>query len=135
MIPMDSFVDFLLRPFVAAMLLSYLVGQVMTRAVFTKERAASKGRWGWFWKWSRKTLALHPVIAGVVVGLAWPGTIEGDYTGGTISGVLYFAAAGGLSVWGHEMIKGLGKEHGIDLDASLPGLSSPPEDPDKTPVP
>ena len=121
---------FLLRPFVAWMILASIIGQVVKTQVFTRKRAFAKGRLQSFWWWGRKTMALHAAAAGAVIGLLWPGTIEAGYEGGTVQGVLYFATAGGLSVWLFEVAKGLAKKKGIDL--KLPGESkTPPAPPEK----
>lgn len=121
---LNSILEFILRPFVGWLILASIVGQVMKTLVFTRERAcAGKG----FWYWGRKTLPLHPVFLGVIIGLVWPGEIDGPrWVGGTLKGVGYFALAGACSVWGYEVVKTLLKKYeGIDLGA-LPGESDKP---------
>ena len=123
----NAVLEILLRPFVAWIILAAIVGQVVKTQIMTRKRAHTKGKFQWFWWWGRKTLPLHPVVIGIVIGLAWPGTIEAGYEGGTIQAALYFGLAGGLSVWAFEVLKGLAKKKGIVL-GDLPGESKkPPE--------
>lgn len=59
-----------------------------------------------FWKIFRMTLPLHPVIAGALLGLLpfmpLPATINAL---GGIVGSLYYAGAGFLSVYGHDIFQ------------------------------
>ena len=112
--------EFVLRPIVGWIILSNLVGQFMKTLVFTRQRAAAAGKLRWLWRWGRRTLPLHPAAAGCLLGLLWPGTIEGDYSGGTLTGVLYFTVGGALSVWAFEVVKGVVKKYqGIDLSPAV----------------
>lgn len=103
--------------------MAMIVGQVMKNAVFTKDQAHKKRKSQWFWWWMRKTLALHPVIAGCIVGLVWHDPVEGaDWP--WIGSVIYFGFFGAISTWLFEVIKGLAKKRGIELNEL--GKSTPP---------
>lgn len=113
---LNAFFDFLLRPCVVWIVLSNLIGQFVKTLVFTKDRAMAPGRWRRFWRFMRRTLPLHPAVAGFLLGLLWPGTIEGSYAGGTLPGALYFAVSGAVSVWAFEVGKGLLRKYeGIEI--------------------
>ncbi len=117
-------------PFFSWLLIAMLIGQVVKNTVWTKKNAIKK-RPHWFWWWGRKTMVLHPVLGGALLGLAWQNP-EGGVEGITAS-MAYFAAAGGLSTWAYEGLKGLAKKKGVDLD--IPGItpSSSPPAPDGDP--
>ena len=104
-------------PFFGAMVMFMIVGQFMTKQVFTKTAHYDK-KPVWFWWWGRKTLPLHPIVAGLGLGFLWnnpePGSVEGA------ASMAYFATSGALSIWLYEMLKGIAKSRGIDL--SLPGV-------------
>jgi hypothetical protein len=108
-------VEILLRPFIAWTVLAGVLGQFAKTQLWTRGRAETASRARWFWRWARKTMPLHPVVAGVFLGLAWPGSIEGSYRGGTLAGAVYFAVAGAVSVWSYEAIKGLARRYGVDV--------------------
>lgn len=118
---LNELIGILLRPVVAWCLLAMVVGQILKTQLWTRERAYRRGRWQWWWWWGRKTMALHPALAGVVIGIVWPGTIEDGYRGGTLLGAVYFAAGGMGSVWAFEALRGLAKRKGVDIP-DLPGL-------------
>ena len=109
-------------PFVAIVTIAMLLGEVFKRALWTRERTES-GKPRWFWWWARKTMPLHPVLFGVVVGLFW--TDPEDRGWDRIPSVAYFAFAGALSVWAFEVIRRIAKRKGVSI--SLPGDSIPPE--------
>jgi len=115
-------------PFVMVWLVLMLVGQVM-KNVFTRERAYFKGRRQVIWWWSYKTLALHPVLTGALVGLLWSHPEEGVEG---VGAVFYFAGSGGASVWAYELVKGFAKKRGVDI--YIPGDSSRPRHNRKRPV-
>ena len=105
-------------PFASVTLLFMYIGRWMNLQIFTKEQAAAPSKYHMFWLWGRKTLAAHPVVAGLVLGCfwrhpeAWITTLPASCT--------YFAVAGITSVWGYETVKGIAKRKGINIDA-LPG--------------
>jgi len=113
-------------PFVAAMTIFMVVGQVMSKNVFTRD-AHKTNKPVWLFWWGRKTLALHPILAGMILGLIWRDPEEG--VKGLAASMGYFAMAGTFSVWAYETLKGLAKKEGIDLD--LPGVDDtiPPAPP------
>lgn len=114
-------------PFVAWLVVSMLIGQVMKTAVFPKDGVKTK-KPKWLFYWGRKTLVLHPILAGLVVGLVWVNPEPGVETFPESLG--YFALAGALSVWAYELLKGLAKKEGIEL--KLPGVDDstiPPSNP------
>ena len=100
-----------------------LVGQVMSKRVFTRQQAAIKRPQQWIWWWGRKTLALHPVVAGVMVGLIWRNPEGVTPAWPWIANCMYFGFFGGFSTWAYEVFKGLAKKQGIDLD--IPGGDAP----------
>jgi len=106
-------------PFFAAMVIFMISGQVMISNVFIRT-AHQKHKPVWFWWWGRKTLALQPIILGLVLGVIWRNPEPGVDTLPDCMG--YFALAGGLSVWAYEFLKGIMKKKGINLD--LPGIDS-----------
>jgi hypothetical protein len=113
-------------PFFAAMLVFMIIGEVMTRNVFTRT-AHHHHKPVWFWWWGRKTLALHPIITGMLLGCFWRNPVDGVDT--LVEACAYFAMAGALSVWAYETIKGIAKNQGVELD--LPGVEEtiPPSPP------
>jgi len=111
-------------PFFSALIFFMVTGQVMVKSVFTKN-AHLENKPVWFWWWGRKTLPLHPIVLGILLGIIWKEP-EPDIVR-LIPRMGYFATAGGLSVWGYELLKGIAKKKGINLD--LPGIDSiPPSD-------
>jgi hypothetical protein len=98
--------------FFAWTVIAYVIGSFMRRHVFTRERAASSVSWSW----GRRTLPLHPMAAGVLVGLAYqPAALDGR-----IPATLYFALAGALSPYVYDVVK---------CWAGKRGLTLPPEEP------
>lgn len=127
---MESLMDFVNEhvlphwPFFSWLFVAMLIGQVMKSTLWTKKNAIEK-KPHWFWWWAYKTMVLHPVLVGVIIGLIWQHPEEG--VDGLPASVGYFALAGGLSTWAYELIKNLVKKKtGVEL--SLPGItpSSPP---------
>ena len=114
-------------PFVAAMFILASIGQVVKGTVWTRDnflkyrmRTPNAVLWRFFW-WGRKTLPLHPVAAGALLGLT-PGVPLGTGIEGTTAAVLYFAFAGVFSTWAFAIVKAWAKSKDIDL--KLPGDSS-----------
>jgi hypothetical protein len=98
----------------------------MTKNVFTKTAHLNR-KPVWLWWWGRKTLALHPIAAGVVLGFIWREPEPGITNLAACMG--YFAMAGAMSTSAYEVLKGLAKKQGYDLN--LPGVdpSIPPAKP------
>lgn len=116
-------------PFFACALILAFVGQVVkgtvwTEANFLKWRMHTPNRvlWRFFW-WGRKTMPLHPVAVGALLGLV-PNIPLGTGIEGRPAAVLYFAFAGVFSTWIFAFVKAAAKKRGIDL--KLPGQSDPP---------
>lgn len=110
-------------PFIAWMVVASIVGKVMVGNVFTKARATTKGKLRLLWLWGRRTLPLHPMLAGLVLGLAWQSP-EPAVSGGLPS-MAYFAVSGALSLWLFELVTRLPGMRGLKLE--LPGQSVPPK--------
>lgn len=104
-------------PFFTFVLVFAIFGQISKNAIFTKTAYLTLSP-KWFFWWGRKTLPLHPILAGIVVGALWKNPDSLAKT--TIASIGYFALAGALSVWAYEFLKGLAKKEGFDL--SLPGI-------------
>lgn len=123
-------------PFLAFSLICAVVIQVAKATIWTKARAEHRGRGAGFFWWGRKTLPLHPVVVGALLGLipGAPGS-AGVETPAALS--LYYALAGLVSTWLFAVIKGLAKQRGIELPPLVaPSVPAPPPNPDlrKTPL-
>jgi hypothetical protein len=99
-------------PFVAAMAILAVAGQVIKLNILTKERAA-KGR---LWWWLRATLPLHPIAAGAVLGLI-PGipTCAALAEASSAARALYFAAAGMASAYFYAAVDRILLREGIHV--------------------
>jgi len=107
-------------PGIAWMVCAMLIGQVMAHRVFTEAEARKLRPSQNFWWWGRKTLPLHPFATGLLIGLVWPNPEGHDPAWNAVASMMYFAAWGAGSTWMYEVINGLAKKRGIDLD-HLPG--------------
>lgn len=103
-------------PFYAWAFIAMMIGQVFKSAVWTKTKAHTKGRWQWLFWWGYKTLPLHPIAAGCLLGLVWQNPEQSDPAWPLAASVTYFAAAGALSVTLYQILKGLAKRHGLEFD-------------------
>ena len=112
-------------PFMAWAIIAAVIGQVMKSAVWTKKRAHTKGKAQWVWWWGYKTLPLHPIFAGFILGIAWQNPEAADPAWAWVASSVYFATAGALSVSLYQVVKGLAKKRGVSL-GPLPGESKPP---------
>lgn len=110
-------------PFVCAMVVFMLVGQVVKTSVFPVDGWKSRKPVWLFW-WGRKTLPLHPIAAGMLLGLVWRNPETGVDTLPECMG--YFSMAGAFSVWAYEFLKQMAKKEGVNI--ALPGVddSNPP---------
>jgi hypothetical protein len=104
-----------------------VIGQVMAHRVFTEANARRPGRFQWAWWWARKTLPLHPVLAGALLGLMWTNPEGADPAWPRVASAMYFAFFGAMSIWIYQVLKDLLKRKGFDIQ--LPGDSYPPSDP------
>jgi len=114
--------------FLAAVVVFGLVGTVMNKRVFTDAQARMKRSSQWIWWWGRKTLPLHPVVTGLALGFFWKMPEPGVDT--VVEQCGYFGMAGAVSVFAYEVVKGLLKKRGIDID--LPGGTPVPPKPEDT---
>ena len=89
-------------PFFAWLVCAMMIGQVMKSAVWTKERAYAKGKMQSVYWWGYKTLAIHPVMSGAVLGCIWREPEEGMTK--LPACIAYFALAGACSVFAFEML-------------------------------
>ena len=111
-------------PFFAWLAIAAIVGRFMSREVFTKERALY--RWPQaFWTWGRRTLPLHPMVAGVVVGLFYrePPALQTS----RFPAWLYFGAAGALAPYLYDVVRCWARKRGFEfteLDTS--STTAPP---------
>lgn len=96
-------------PFLATIGGFSIAGQI-TKTIFTKKRAVRKSKLQWFWKTMRLTLPLHPICAGMMIGVL-----------DTARGLSYYALAGLLSVFLFDLV-----ERFTGYDIKLPGESVPP---------
>lgn len=97
-------------PFLAAVGGFAITGQIF-KSIFSKKRALKKGKFQSFFWHMRKTLPLHPILAGVALGMF-------DKT----NGIGYYALAGLLSVFLFDLIKRF-----TGYTVELPSDSLPPE--------
>lgn len=127
-------------PFMMAAVVFMVIGQVVKGSIFTRARAYAvyedqlpsnvsylpgrqrqKRKYREVWWWAYKTLPLHPVATGALLGWVIPEP-EPGIVGASAS--LYFAGAGALSVFLYQVVKGLAKRQDIIL-MDLPGQSAP----------
>jgi len=114
---MEFFQEYILPhwPFVVFALIAAVVVQVVKSTIWTKAHADKKGRWQWFYWWGRKTLALHPVAAGALIGLIPGMPVSLDGAASMAGHACYYAAAGLVSCWAFDVVKALAKKRGIEL--------------------
>lgn len=109
--------------FIAVAFILGLVGEVIKSIVIgdNKEKAKETK-----WKnWFIRTMPLHPVVAGALLGLFLSAVVpEVIATGGIISSVLYFSAAGGLSTWFYMTLKSIAPKATKALQKKLTGAIS-----------
>jgi hypothetical protein len=115
-------------PFLTTLVIFMMIGQVVKTVVFPRSGHLTRTPLWLFW-WGRKTLPLHPILCGALLGVLWRSPEPGITS--LPASIGYFAMAGALSVWAYEFLKGLAKKQGIDL--SLPGVDEtiPPPPPGK----
>lgn len=120
--------DFTHWPFVVAALIFASVGQTMKRTVFTWERIGDGIGWRrrLMW-WARKTLPLHPVAIGALLGLVPGIPTSPDVPATTAAACLYYAGAGVVSTWVFDLMRGLLKTRGVELAVSVAPSQGPPE--------
>lgn len=108
-------------PFIAWAVIAMVVGQVMVKNIFTKKHAETlKPKWLWYW--ARKTLPMHPVVTGIVIGFFWRNPEAG--VSGALPAAAYFGVSGALSLWLFEFIRRAAAKRGLEIN--LPGQTKPP---------
>lgn len=118
-------------PFVAVAVILAIVGEVVKSIVIKGQKTDQIGLKGLF----VRTLPLHPVIAGGLLGLVLSATIPEELaTGGTVSSILYFALSGALSTWIYNFLKKLFPDFSQAVRTRMGGGkaskdSTPPEPP------
>lgn len=130
---MDWFLEH--YPFFLAAALFWLIGHFMETSVFTRARAHKNRGGGWkakltsgFWWWMRESMELHPILAGVVLGLIWRNPENMDPAPSWQFDVGYFIGAGIVSLAGWLVLTKLAQKAGINLSGlRLPGESLPPD--------
>lgn len=110
-------------PFIASAFVLSIVGQVMKNSLWTEENAKAHK----LYSLGRKTLPLHPVVCGILMGVAWKGLPVSPGVEGASARVLYFAFSGVAATWLFALIKAWAKKEGYDV--ALPGESVKPEAP------
>ena len=127
--------DFLIPhwPGLAWTVVAMMIGQVASQRIFTRGMAHQKGKYQWVFWWGRKTLPLHPVAAGFVLGLLWHNPERATPPWPHVGSMMYFGFFGGMSTWAYEVLKGLAKQKGVDLDlpggdSVVPGTINAPKD-------
>lgn len=115
-------------PFITTALIFSTVGQITKGTVFTLEKIGDGKGFvrGLLW-WGRKTLPLHPVICGALLGLVPGIPVSSGVPQTTAATVLYFAGAGVCSTWVFSTLSSLLKQKGVELGGSM-RPSAPPED-------
>jgi hypothetical protein len=112
-------------PFYAAVVIFYSVGEVMKKTV-TKEMAKAK-KWAWYF---RSTLALHPIVGGVFLGLVPGMPASAGFDATTAGKCLYFAVAGALCSVIVNTVKQWAKNKGLKLgEEEKPPESALPSQP------
>lgn len=126
-------------PFVAVTAVFSVVGQVMGKSVFTRERAYRKSKPSsfykfWesqsFWWWGRETLSLHQIVSGLLLGLIWQNPEGASPAWPLVASCVYFAGAGVSSLFAFSFVRGYLKRKGIDFELpGTPGVPSVPAPP------
>lgn len=110
--------------FLTVMLVLAMMGQMMKGLVFTKSNIVKyKKSTPWLGEalwWLRKTLPMHPVIAGAFLGMLFDLPLSRQLMEAgnpeTATRMLYFAGAGLASTWAFALVKAVAKKQDIELD-------------------
>lgn len=110
-------------PFLAVALILGILGEVMKGLILGSDnKKVSESLFAYFYK---KTLALHPIFAGALMGAVLSATIpDVVMTGGLVSSVLYFAVSGALSNTIYSLLKSLRPEITKTLRNKVASMSS-----------
>lgn len=93
----------LLRPYwgwLSTVVILALIGETLKRHVFTADLIEVSR----IARWWRRTMPIHPVVGGMLIGLV-PGVPLPDDVSGTVQAVLYYGAAGAFSVWAYDVAR------------------------------
>lgn len=117
----------------------WVLGHFFETSVFTKKRVLENhpehkvGRTfaqsfhHWFFYWMRESMELHPLMAGVLIGMIWVNPLHVDPPWTWQMSCGYFLGAGFASLFGWILItKGLEKA-GWKGSFRMPGESEPPK--------
>lgn len=100
--------------FLTVMLVLMVVTQIEKNLIFTRQAVlAHKGKSRKVWYWLRKTLPLHPVVVGIILGIFWRNPEPGYEQMESSMGL--FALAGICSVFVFDVVKRLAKYAGWDI--------------------
>lgn len=113
--------------FLAVSFLCYLCTGVAKGAVWTADNMQKGKKLWWFFWWGRKSVPMHPVVAGAVIGAilnAVGGVPQPSWVSGTTGTIFYYGTAGMLSTWIFDVIKAFARRYGIVLKDPL--LSTDP---------
>lgn len=113
-----EYVDLALQhwPFIAMAVVGMIFGQVLKTNVFSLEKAKAKGKFQWFWWWGYKLLALWPMLLGIIIGAIWHNPECAEKPWPVVASIMYFAMAGGGSVFLFQLLKGIAKQKGLYLE-------------------
>lgn len=122
-------------PFIVVALVFSTFGQVMKGVVFTRRNiegafaSAIGGRRiiGHLLWWGRKTMPLHPVMAGGAVSFM-PGMPAAPGIDTQAELTLYFLGAGVCSTWMFSMLKTFAKKQGYELPSVATDSLPPPSE-------
>lgn len=106
----ESMIDQYVLPYwswLASVAIFALVGQVLKRKILVPQ-LARRSRLG---LWAQRTLPLHPVLAGVVLGLV-PEVPVADFVHGRFGASLYFGSAGVASTFVYDVVRTWAKARG-----------------------
>ncbi len=131
-------------PFISGITFFYITGVFMKAQVWTKERAFTPGKMRNFFHFMRRTMAMHPVITGALIGCI-PAVPVSPGIEGFASDVLYWSSSGLCSSFAFHAFASFVKKKTdgkLDLektieDAVNPSMvpSTPPEGTPKAPPP
>jgi hypothetical protein len=93
-------------PFLAVAIILAFIGEVIKGLILGKDK--SEMRDNAFTRFYAKTMPLHPIVTGALLGLVLSTTIpDVVLTGGVVSSILYFALSGALSSSIYNLLKSL----------------------------
>jgi hypothetical protein len=103
-------------PFLTLAVVLMFVTQVLKNTVLYPNRISKKSKYQWMYWWSYKTLPLHPLLMGAVIGCLWVNPENSYPEWPVINSVFYFMMSGALSVSLYQIIKGVFKRRNININ-------------------